>query len=90
MEQRTPLGVVATIVPWNFPLALLAMKVAPALISRSAPLRFASRPGWHQKCGSANYATGPIIAGSPEAAGAILPYRTLEYISQADGAPIFG
>lgn len=33
MEQRTPLGVIATIVPWNFPLALLAMKVAPALIT---------------------------------------------------------
>lgn len=33
MEQRTPLGVVATIVPWNFPLALLAMKIAPALIT---------------------------------------------------------
>lgn len=33
VEQRTPLGVVATIVPWNFPLALLANKVAPALIT---------------------------------------------------------
>jgi acyl-CoA reductase-like NAD-dependent aldehyde dehydrogenase len=33
VEQRTPLGVVATITPWNFPLALLAMKVAPALIT---------------------------------------------------------
>lgn len=33
VEQRTPLGVVAAIVPWNFPLALLAMKVAPALIT---------------------------------------------------------
>jgi len=33
VEQRTPLGVVATIIPWNFPLALLANKVAPALIT---------------------------------------------------------
>ena len=32
---------------------------------RSAPLRFASRQGWHRKCGSANHETGPVIAGSP-------------------------
>jgi len=29
---RRPLGVVAAIVPWNFPLALMASKVAPALL----------------------------------------------------------
>ena len=33
VEQRTPLGVVAAITPWNFPLALLALKIAPALIT---------------------------------------------------------
>lgn len=33
VEQRTPLGVVAAITPWNFPLILLVMKVAPALIT---------------------------------------------------------
>lgn len=31
LEQRTPLGVVAAITPWNFPVILLMMKVAPAL-----------------------------------------------------------
>ena len=31
--QRTPLGVVAAITPWNFPLILLMMKVAPALLA---------------------------------------------------------
>lgn len=30
--HRRPLGVVGAIVPWNFPLVLMAMKVAPALI----------------------------------------------------------
>jgi acyl-CoA reductase-like NAD-dependent aldehyde dehydrogenase len=29
--QRRPLGVVATITPWNFPISLLGWKVAPAL-----------------------------------------------------------
>lgn len=30
-EHRTPLGVVAAITPWNFPMILLMLKVAPAL-----------------------------------------------------------
>ncbi|MBO9715100.1 aldehyde dehydrogenase family protein [Sphingomonas sp.] len=32
-EHRMPLGVVAAITPWNFPLILLANKVAPALVA---------------------------------------------------------
>ncbi|ATE65739.1 aldehyde dehydrogenase family protein [Rhizorhabdus dicambivorans] len=33
IEHRTPLGVVAAIVPWNFPLILLMVKLGPALIT---------------------------------------------------------
>ncbi len=33
LEQRYPLGVVAAIIPWNFPVALLIAKMAPALIT---------------------------------------------------------
>jgi acyl-CoA reductase-like NAD-dependent aldehyde dehydrogenase len=33
VEHRTPLGVVAAITPWNFPVLLLAAKVAPALLA---------------------------------------------------------
>jgi len=32
-EQRYPLGVVAAITPWNFPLILAVIKIAPALIT---------------------------------------------------------
>jgi acyl-CoA reductase-like NAD-dependent aldehyde dehydrogenase len=31
LEQRTPLGVIAAITPWNFPVILLMLKLAPAL-----------------------------------------------------------
>jgi len=33
VQQRTPLGVVVAITPWNFPMLLLMMKVGPALIT---------------------------------------------------------
>jgi len=33
LETRAPLGVVAAITPWNFPVSLLALKLAPALIA---------------------------------------------------------
>lgn len=33
IEQRYPLGVVAAITPWNYPLLLLMVKMAPALIT---------------------------------------------------------
>ena len=33
IQRRTPLGVVATITPWNFPLILLMIKVPPALLT---------------------------------------------------------
>lgn len=33
VRQYTPLGVVAAIVPWNFPMLLLVIKVAPALLA---------------------------------------------------------
>jgi acyl-CoA reductase-like NAD-dependent aldehyde dehydrogenase len=33
VQQHMPLGVVAAIVPWNFPMILLVIKVAPALLA---------------------------------------------------------
>ncbi|WP_409934967.1 aldehyde dehydrogenase family protein [Novosphingobium sp. 9] len=36
VEQRYPLGVVAAITPWNYPLLLLMVKLAPALITGNA------------------------------------------------------
>ncbi len=33
VQHRTPLGVVGAIMPWNFPILLVAMKLAPALLA---------------------------------------------------------
>lgn len=33
IEHRTPLGVVAAITPWNYPMSILVVKVAPALLA---------------------------------------------------------
>jgi acyl-CoA reductase-like NAD-dependent aldehyde dehydrogenase len=33
IEHRTPLGVVAAITPWNFPMILITVKVTPALLA---------------------------------------------------------
>lgn len=33
IETRRPLGVVAAIMPWNYPVLMLALKIAPALIT---------------------------------------------------------
>jgi acyl-CoA reductase-like NAD-dependent aldehyde dehydrogenase len=33
IEHRTPLGVVAAITPWNYPMSILVIKVAPALLA---------------------------------------------------------
>lgn len=33
IETRAPLGAVAAITPWNFPVSLLALKLAPALVA---------------------------------------------------------
>ncbi len=32
VSRREPLGVVAVITPWNFPIAIPAWKIAPALV----------------------------------------------------------
>ena len=49
--RREPLGVVGIISPWNFPIAIPAWKIAPALISGNAvvvkPAQLTSLSVWH-------------------------------------------
>jgi len=69
IEHRTPLGVVAAITPWNFPMSILVIKVAPALlagntvVAKPAPttplttLRFAEICNEHLPAGVFNVIT---------------------------------
>ena len=69
IEHRTPLGVVAAITPWNYPMSILVIKVAPALlagntvVAKPAPttplttLRFAEICNEHLPAGVFNVIT---------------------------------
>jgi acyl-CoA reductase-like NAD-dependent aldehyde dehydrogenase len=76
VEHRTPLGVVAAITPWNFPMILLAVKVTPALlagntvVAKPAPttplasLRFVELCNEHLPAGVVNIITDQNDLGS--------------------------
>jgi homotetrameric cytidine deaminase len=46
---KEPLGVVAAIVPWNYPLLLLAGKLAPALAAGNAVTKIAAKSWWYPR-----------------------------------------
>jgi acyl-CoA reductase-like NAD-dependent aldehyde dehydrogenase len=73
LVRRVPLGPVAGITPFNFPLNLVAHKVAPALAAGNPILL---RPASQTPCSS--LALGRIVleAGWPEGAIAVLPCTT--------------
>ena len=72
VEQREALGVVAAITPWNFPLMMLAMKIAPALIVGNTVV---AKPA----------ATTPLsVLLFAEIAGPLLPPGVLNIITDAN------
>ena len=73
MIRRVPLGPIAGITPFNFPLNLVAHKVAPALAAGNPILL---RPASQTPCSS--LALGQIVleAGWPQGAIAVLPCST--------------
>ncbi|HUG47347.1 MAG TPA: aldehyde dehydrogenase family protein [Candidatus Limnocylindria bacterium] len=72
--HRRPLGVVAAICPWNFPVAIPAWKIAPALAYGNTVLF---------KPSSSALAIGHLLA---EAAGEVLPPGVLELVPAAPDA----
>jgi aldehyde dehydrogenase (NAD+) len=60
--QREPVGVVAVITPWNFPIAIPAWKIAPALVSGNAVV---FKPASLTSVSAANFAAVLHEAGLP-------------------------
>lgn len=51
VTRYTPLGVVAAIVPWNFPLLLATGKIAPALLTGNVIIVKPSYVSWLECAG---------------------------------------
>jgi len=88
--RRRPLGVVGIITPWNFPMAIPAWKVAPALVTGNTvvlkPASQAPLSPWHlvnalQEAGLppgvVNFVTGP----GPSVGTALIEHPTVKAIS---------
>ncbi|NND45189.1 MAG: aldehyde dehydrogenase [Xanthomonadales bacterium] len=68
--QRLPLGVVAAIVPWNFPLSTTAWKLAPALATGNSVIL---KPASNTPLSALKLAALAAEAGLPEGALHVLP-----------------
>lgn len=67
---REPLGVVAQIIPWNFPLLLSLWKIAPAL---AAGCTIVLKPAEHTPCGILEVAALCSEAGLPDGVLNVVP-----------------
>ena len=82
--RREPVGVVAAITPWNFPIAIPAWKIAPALISGNAvvlkPAELTPVSVWHlsEVLTQAGLPPGVlnVVYGDGAVAGRALVYRS--------------
>lgn len=70
LVQRLPLGVVAAIVPWNFPLSTTAWKLAPALATGNSVIL---KPASNTPLSALRIAGLATEAGLPEGALQVLP-----------------
>src|SRR3989442_241804 len=87
---REPLGVVAQIVPWNFPLMFVAWNIAPALAAGNTAIL---KPAEHTPLSALKIPRLPKEAGFPPGAVNVVPgkgstgdqKRVLEYVDVAKG-----
>ncbi len=74
--RREPLGVVAAITPWNFPIAIPAWKSAPALIAGNAvvlkPAQLTSGTAWHLVNALVDAGTPPGVISLVNGSGSVI------------------
>lgn len=70
MITREPIGVVAVVVPWNFPLLMAAWKFAPALAAGNSVIL---KPAEQASLSAIRIAELAVIAGIPEGVFNVLP-----------------
>ena len=89
MPERAPLGVAGQIIPWNFPLLMLAWKVAPALAAGNTvvlkPAEYTSLTAllFAQICSEAGLPAGVlnIVTGDGEVGEAITSHPDIDKIA---------
>lgn len=89
MPDREALGVVGQIIPWNFPLLMLAWKIAPALAAGNTvvlkPAEYTSLTALYfaQLCQEAGVPAGVvnIVTGAGETGGHIVKHRDIVKIA---------
>jgi aldehyde dehydrogenase (NAD+) len=74
--RREPLGVVAAITPWNFPIAIPAWKLAPALVAGNAvvlkPAQVTAGTAWHLVDALEAAGMPPGVVGLVHGPGAVI------------------
>lgn len=70
MVVREPVGVVGAVIPWNFPLAITAMKLAPALAAGNSLI---IKPAEQTSLSALRLAALAAEAGIPEGVLSVLP-----------------
>jgi aldehyde dehydrogenase (NAD+)/betaine-aldehyde dehydrogenase len=88
-QRRVPIGVCALITPWNFPLAIAAWKLAPALatgnsvILKPAEQTPLSTVRLLEVCGEAGIPPGVVnlLTGGPEVGKALVAHRGVDKVS---------
>ena len=88
--MRQPLGVVALITPWNFPIAIPAWKIAPALVagntvvfkpSSTTPLTAARLVGIFEQAGVPPGVLNLLVGSSADVGGLLMHDRRIRGIS---------
>ncbi|MGV8970477.1 MAG: aldehyde dehydrogenase [Microbacteriaceae bacterium] len=70
LVRREPLGVVAAVVPWNYPLIITAWKIGPALAAGNSVI---VKPAEHTSLSTLKLAALAAEAGLPEGVLTVLP-----------------